>query len=91
MDRRLDGTRTLLHLTVETGDEEMMMLLLEGEEGANIEATDKNKRTPLHLAAISGRLEVVKMLLQKGAVIEAVDIGKFTRYTGQHTRGTWKW
>ena len=39
------------------------------EEGANIEAQDKNQRTPLHFASYYGKTDVVKYLVSKGANI----------------------
>lgn len=38
-----------------------------------VHSTDKEERTPLHLAAEYGRLEVVKFLIQKGAKVDARD------------------
>jgi ankyrin repeat protein len=39
------------------------------KEKANIEATNDNSEAPLFLAAENGHKQVVKMLLDKGAVV----------------------
>lgn len=41
--------------------------------GADIEAKDKDNKTPLHLAACNRHVEVVKLLLDRGVDIEAND------------------
>ena len=43
------------------------------EENANLEAVDNNRRTPLILAAIFNKTEIMKLLLQHNANIEARD------------------
>ena len=37
------------------------------EKGANIEARDKDQKTPLHFASNEGKTDVVKYLISKGA------------------------
>ncbi|OAM05710.1 MAG: hypothetical protein TV41_06320 [Wolbachia endosymbiont of Dactylopius coccus] len=46
--------------------------------GANIEAKEKDGKTPLYLAAREGHLYAVKSLLNKGANIEAIENDKWT-------------
>ena len=44
--------------------------------GANIDATDhiyQSGRTALHYAALSGHIEVVKVLVERGAAINTTD------------------
>ncbi|MCG8339835.1 MAG: ankyrin repeat domain-containing protein [Cytophagales bacterium] len=41
------------------------------EQGAAVEATDKNGQTPLHWAAYKGHLQVVAYLIENGAKINA--------------------
>eukprot|EP00968_Pinguiococcus_pyrenoidosus_P020458 scaffold2395_cov134-Pinguiococcus_pyrenoidosus.AAC.1 len=46
---------------------EVTKLLL--EEGAHAEAATATQRTPLHLAAANGHMEVTKLLLEKRALL----------------------
>ena len=57
---------TLLHLTK---NKEIAELLI--ERGANVNATDYLKRTPLHFATKSKLIEIVKLLIEKGANVDA--------------------
>ncbi|XP_032376487.1 dynein heavy chain 12, axonemal [Etheostoma spectabile] len=57
--------RTALHESAFLGLENFVYLLL--ESGANPNACDIKKKTPLALAAQNGHLNVVEVLLQKGA------------------------
>jgi hypothetical protein len=50
---------------------EMTRLLL--QHGANPNATDRRRNTPLHRAAAAGRTEICKLLLQSGANVSAVN------------------
>ena len=58
-----------LHDAASDGDYDICLVLI--EEGVNVNTThgDLND-TPLHLASRHGRLDVVKLLLDKGAVME---------------------
>ena len=42
--------------------------------GVNVNATDGDGLTPLHLACIHGRLAMVKILVRHGASMAAVDV-----------------
>ncbi|XP_035513032.1 ankyrin repeat and SOCS box protein 14 isoform X2 [Morone saxatilis] len=57
--------RTALHESAFLGLENFVYLLL--ESGADPNACDIKKKTPLSLAALNGHLNVVEVLLQKGA------------------------
>jgi hypothetical protein len=50
------------------------------EKGANLEATDKNERTPLMLAAQHGHADTVRLLVEKGAKADARDKFGWTAY-----------
>ncbi|KAM0290518.1 hypothetical protein ACHAO9_004876 [Fusarium lateritium] len=60
---------TALHIAAEfgivNGARELIQL------GAEIEATDRDDRRPLHIACLRGQAELVELLLKKGACIEA--------------------
>ena len=58
-----------LHEAAAAGDIEQVKKLI--SEGANIDAKNKQGRTPLHIAAANGRMEVAGLLIEKGANINA--------------------
>ena len=60
-----------------------MQLLL--GKGADANAEDQGRRTPLHLAAQGGHQEVVEALLKAGAEVNAVD-GEGWTPTGRATK-----
>ncbi len=69
---------TALHFGAHFGATEAAVALLEG--GANIEAVTRNFLTnmPLHAAAAGGRVETVRVLLQRGADPNARQHGAYT-------------
>ena len=71
---------TPLHLVSWKGDSreylEIGKRLL--DHGANVNACDNGKWTPLHLAAVHGRHKFATMLLEHGAAINAPDHGNST-------------
>ena len=58
-------------ISIFKGDLKVVQYLI--EKGAKIEAENKNKETPLHLASFCGKKEVVKYLVAKGANKNAKD------------------
>lgn len=62
---------TALHQCCIDDNEEMMKLLI--EFGANVNAEDSEKWTPLHAAATCGHLHLVKYLIARGANLLAVN------------------
>lgn len=50
----------------------MTNLLTKG--GIDVGLKDENGRTPLHLAAGEGHIEVIKLLISKGANINSIDV-----------------
>ncbi|MGO9315921.1 MAG: ankyrin repeat domain-containing protein, partial [Syntrophobacteraceae bacterium] len=57
---------------VKAGDIAAVRRLL--EQGANVNARDENRETPLHHAAYRGKTEVAALLIQKGAKVNARDV-----------------
>lgn len=62
---------TALHQCCIDNNEAMLLLLL--EYGANINAEDSEKWTPLHAAATCGHLELVRILIARNANLLAVN------------------
>ncbi|KAN0127891.1 Ankyrin repeat-containing domain protein, partial [Lactarius tabidus] len=52
----------------------VVRLLLERGEDVNVQ--DKQQRTPLHLASYNGKLEIARLLLDRGAKLDAACIGR---------------
>ena len=48
------------------------------EKGASLMATAYNKRTPLHFAAKCNSVEMTKVFIERGAIVQAVDISGCT-------------
>ena len=48
------------------------------ERGADVNARDVNKETPLHDAAARGKTEVAALLIEKGAKVNARDVNQET-------------
>ncbi|CZR50156.1 uncharacterized protein PAC_00028 [Phialocephala subalpina] len=66
---RAGGRWTSLHRASYNGHETVVRLLL--ENGATLEAADREQQTPLLLAAKNGHKAVIQLLLNKGAESEA--------------------
>lgn len=69
--RYLEHRRTGLHFAVDKGFAEVVRALL--DQGAAVDARDRNQQTPLHLGAWRGREECVRILLDAGADMLAED------------------
>jgi len=66
-----------IHGAVSRGDSAAVAALLAADAGlAN--ATDAQRRTPLHVAALAGRLGVARLLLDRGAPVDARDASDLT-------------
>ncbi|WP_265022573.1 ankyrin repeat domain-containing protein [Wolbachia endosymbiont (group B) of Ischnura elegans] len=64
---------------------------LSSRRKANINAADRNGETPLHYAAKRNRLEQVKLLLKKGAVIDIKIVSVILLYTMLFVQATQVW
>jgi ankyrin repeat protein len=42
-------------------------------KGANVNAKDRWDRTPLHIATVEGRVDIVERLIQAGAIVNTTD------------------
>ena len=65
-----------LRVAAEVGKLEEIRSLL--DRGANINAVDAGKWTPLHHASVNGHHQCVELLLDRGANINAVDKYNYT-------------
>lgn len=57
---------TPLHIACKYGRTKNVELLISDNKYSNINAKNKEGNAPIHLAAINGHLEVVKLLFDKG-------------------------
>ena len=64
-DDRDVGCNTVLHLSAGTNDLKTAQACL--ANGADINAVNSNKETPLYVATVKGNLQMVELLVQKGA------------------------
>jgi ankyrin repeat protein len=61
----------LLYEATESGDLEVVRIIL--KRGINVNKTNKNGNTPLHVAAKSGHKEVTSLLLKCGANVNRIN------------------
>ncbi|PNS17276.1 Oxysterol-binding 1 [Sphaceloma murrayae] len=73
----LEGT-SVLHLAVQIAELSMVEKVLKISKDMEINATDKEGNTPLHIAAMLGRIQVVRLLLEQPEINESV-----TNYQGK--------
>ena len=62
---------TPLHLAARYNDLPVVTVLI--QQGAFVEAKDKDLRTPIHLAVRYTTLPVIQYLIQQGAIVDAKD------------------
>ncbi|RPD81921.1 ankyrin [Lentinus tigrinus ALCF2SS1-7] len=72
------GSSSALSNLAVAGDVSVMLAYFHGQPDADVNARDENGYTPLHLAADRGHLEVVDILLKRGANPEIKDPDEFT-------------
>jgi ankyrin repeat protein len=61
----------MLHVAVAQGTAEIVEIILSTGTDANSRLSRRLLYTPLHIAAIHNRPEIVKLLIERGAVIDA--------------------
>jgi|GEM_PF-5934989 len=71
----------ILHLAIEptetkTNEIDLVRILL--ENGANPNVVDRQKHTPLHLAAENNSPEIMNLLISKGALVDVLDVSRST-------------
>ncbi len=64
--------KTSLHRAARRGNKKTSLLLI-NFNGTDINSVDGSKRTPLHYAAQEGKLDVVKLLCERGALTDLRD------------------
>ncbi|KAI5299977.1 hypothetical protein KEM55_000715, partial [Ascosphaera atra] len=69
---------TVLHLAIQCTEPQIVEYVLSHDNEININARDRDGNTPLHLAAQLGRLSIVRNLLDRPKINDAV-----TNYAGQ--------
>lgn len=63
-----------IHRAVEAGDQALVTRLLTGDPRlVNAPDDDRDRSLPLHVAASTGRLEIARLLLERGAALEGGD------------------
>ena len=71
---------TPLHTAVEGGHKEIAELLI--DNGADVNAMDKDGRTPLHFASAKGHKEIAELLIAEGADVNVIiQSGSFQEMT----------
>ncbi|XP_031786360.1 poly [ADP-ribose] polymerase tankyrase-2-like [Nasonia vitripennis] len=73
--KNLDKNSTILHvlLRMESSPDNKRLIRLVVDHGADLEATDEQGRTVLHIAAMKSRVRMTEMLLEKGAKVNIED------------------
>ena len=68
---------TPLHWAISEGPPELAKVVIE-KCAFYVKSEDRNKQTPLHLAARKGQKENVELLLNRGADVDSIDVDKET-------------
>ena len=64
---------TSVSCAAKSGDLESLMAIVDSSNRVDVDATDNNHTTPLHLAAREGHNEIIDYLIQKGADVTVKD------------------
>ncbi|OKH47644.1 hypothetical protein NIES2101_23270 [Calothrix sp. HK-06] len=71
INKKNDAGETALHLAVKNNDLRLVEILI--NSGADVNATTNYKATPLHYAASFAKNSIINLLASKGSNINAVD------------------
>ena len=80
---------SVLHIAVFANCLEIVCFLLEEYSDIDVNVTDDERLTPLHLAYLCGHIQIAQVLIQHGADVYAVDIHNCTPY--DYTDGDPDW
>ena len=70
--------RTIIHMAAKLDSLEPLTVILEAKSKPDVNITNELKRTPLHDAAIAGRVENMRYLIKKRAKVDKADKKKQT-------------
>lgn len=73
----LEG-RTAFMWAAGKGRDDVIKIMLDLKKDLDINMTDKYGGTALHAAALSGHVSTARLLLEKGAMVDPLDIMKHT-------------
>ncbi|XP_056618083.1 inversin [Triplophysa dalaica] len=73
----LEG-RTAFMWAAGKGSDDVIKIMLDLKKDLDISMTDKYGGTALHAAALSGHVSTVRLLLEKGAMVDPLDVMKHT-------------
>ncbi|XP_053343434.1 inversin isoform X2 [Clarias gariepinus] len=73
----LEG-RTAFMWAAGKGSDDVIKIMLELKRDLDINMTDKYGGTAMHAAALSGHVSTVRLLLEKGAMVDPLDVMKHT-------------
>ncbi|KAL7984248.1 hypothetical protein Chor_002818 [Crotalus horridus] len=92
IDLKQSDNCTALHIAAIQGATEIIELLMSAYSGEEclINASDENKETLLHRAALFDHDEMTDYLISKGAIIDSVDIEGRTPLILATSRASWK-
>lgn len=71
--RKSDGF-TALHCAAQQGEVDLITSMLAVNSSLSVNLALESKKTPLHLAAEAGQFETVKLLVGKGALVDALTL-----------------
>lgn len=71
-EKSLQIGESVLHIACATENRDLIEFIL--DNGASVNITDKQKRTPLMVVAKLGNMSIIDLLLERGSQLDACDI-----------------